>query len=237
MPFVNRCGDAPKLQTKTVKPTTSQQTITPDDGFDGITQLTVNAPVFQNKTVTADGTVTPDEGYDGIGQLTVDTPVDVYISVSDSAELTSSSNGSIVDTHKRKFFIGDMMSKHSLLPDIIMIVLDNTVSYSSQVTTYIQTLFIKSDSHGIRPDGTPYARWLGYSVQSHTKEDTNGFEYCIRQVVFNTANYANADVYLTENNTYLELRVASINFAGSLSSQGSYIGYFIWGVTSEEGDI
>lgn len=234
MPFVNRCGDAPKLQTKTVKPTTSQQTITPDDGFDGITQLTVNAPVFQNKTVTADGTVTPDEGYDGIGQLTVDTPVDVYISVSDSAEIISDTSS--INVTKRKFFIGDMMSKHSLLPDIIMIVLDNTVSYSSQVTPYIQTIFIKSDSHGIRTDGTPYAKWSGYSVESHTTEETSGFERCIEQIVPNVVNYAQVDVYSTENNTYLELIVSSIAFAGSQSYQGSYIGYFIWGVTSEEGD-
>ena len=229
MPFVNRCGDAPKLQTKTVKPTTSQQTITPDDGFDGITQLTVNAPVFQNKTVTADGTVTPDEGYDGIGQLTVDTPVDVYISVSDSAEIIPDTSS--INVTKRKFFIGDMMSKHSLLPDIIMIVLDNTVSYGSQATPYIQTIFIKSDSHGIRDDGILYAKWSGYSVESHTTEETGGFERCIKQIVPGSVSYAHADVYSTENNTYLELIVSRIAFAGSPSSQGSYIGYFIWGVT------
>lgn len=40
---VNVSGGSPTLQTKTATPTTSQQTITPDSGYDGLSQVTVNA--------------------------------------------------------------------------------------------------------------------------------------------------------------------------------------------------
>ena len=55
-------GGSPTLQSKTATPTTSQQVIQPDNGYDGLSQVTVNAIPSQyivpsgNKAITANGT-------------------------------------------------------------------------------------------------------------------------------------------------------------------------------------
>ena len=55
-------GEEIKLQTKTVTPTTSQQTIKPSSGYDGLSQVTVNAIQTETTTITANGTYTPTSG-------------------------------------------------------------------------------------------------------------------------------------------------------------------------------
>ena len=56
-----------KLQSKTA---TSNGVYTPDEGFDGLSQVTVDF-ALQNKTITANGTYTCDDGYGGLGQVEV----------------------------------------------------------------------------------------------------------------------------------------------------------------------
>lgn len=76
MPFINRCGGggSAKLQSKTVKSTTSTQTVSPDNGYDGFSSVTVSPIKLQSKPVsplTTSVIVRPDTGYDGLSQVTV----------------------------------------------------------------------------------------------------------------------------------------------------------------------
>lgn len=61
----------PKLQEKTVYPSTSARVIKPDMGFDGLSKVEVSAIRLQEKTITKNGEIIPDNGYDGLSKVIV----------------------------------------------------------------------------------------------------------------------------------------------------------------------
>lgn len=65
----------PTLQSKTVSPSTSQQVVEADDGYDGLDTVTVNAMRLQTYEFTPEANIgyeiKPDTGYDGLSMVTV----------------------------------------------------------------------------------------------------------------------------------------------------------------------
>ena len=87
------------LETRVVTPTTSQQSITPSTGYDGLGQVTINAISTQTKTVTSNGTYTPDSGK-FFSSFTVNVPTgatinseEITISPSETEQIITPSNG------------------------------------------------------------------------------------------------------------------------------------------------
>lgn len=61
-------GGSPKLQTKTISPSTSSQNITPDSNYDGLSKVTVNAmPTgsLNGISVNSNGLITSSVGTSG----------------------------------------------------------------------------------------------------------------------------------------------------------------------------
>ena len=94
-------------QTKTVTPNNTTQVITPDNGYDTLTSVTVNPVSLQNKTITpteSQQSISADNGYAGLGTITINAIPNTYIPASsvityyvDSSTPTSSdgNNGDI----------------------------------------------------------------------------------------------------------------------------------------------
>ena len=59
---VSIAGNSPTYQAKTITPTTTKQTINPDNGYDALSSVTVNAIQTETKSITSNGTYTPTSG-------------------------------------------------------------------------------------------------------------------------------------------------------------------------------
>jgi hypothetical protein len=93
---------APAYQTKIISPSTETQIVSPDEGFEAFSKVTVEKTKLQEKTVTENGEVTPDEGYDGLSKVTVNAvsadsplPIEVASEAEMNALLETAEVGSV----------------------------------------------------------------------------------------------------------------------------------------------
>ena len=105
----NLAPDKPD-QSKTVTPTTSQQVITADTGYE-LASVTVEAINNQDKTITQNGTYTADQGYTGLNEVTVNVapPVTVFNTFDELESYENPTDGEVG-------MILDLRSTHNIHP-------------------------------------------------------------------------------------------------------------------------
>lgn len=126
----------PKLQSKTVSPQSSQITVNPDSGYEGLEKVTVTAIQTQTKSVnpkTADQVVTPDSGK-YLTQVTVSGAIGGFYSLSDA------SNN---DSNKLEFSVPVVDGRH---PAIIALYSNGHEGTTKQIISAILT---KRDNNSI----------------------------------------------------------------------------------------
>lgn len=143
-------GRLAKFQKKTVTPTASVQTVKPDTGYDGLSEVEIGkyAAKYQKKTVTPKATIQtikPDSNYDGLSEVIVnpgyENSISAYldksltkVTASDLATVTSI--GEIgLDWNKKGTFQGFEQLESVVIPENVTLIGDSVFSQCKELVT------------------------------------------------------------------------------------------------------
>lgn len=169
-------------QSKTVSPTTTQQVVLPDSGYDALVSVTVNGIQLQSKSVTPSGTaqtVTPDNDKDGLSSVSVGaiqtqtksaTPSTTAQTITpDSGKYLSSVSVSAIQTQTKS--ASPSTSAQTITPDSGKYLTSVTIDAATKQS---KTVSPSTSSQTVSPDSGYYglSQVTVNAIQTQTKSAT-----------------------------------------------------------------
>lgn len=181
---VNVPAYTPNLQSKTAVPSTSQQTVTPDAGYDGLSSVTVSAIQTQTKTATPTNstqTITPDSGK-YLSSVSIGAIPSQYIIPSGSVTITS--NGTTDVTDKAEVVVNvpapetqtktatPTESQQTITPDSGKLL--SSVTVNAVESTYVGSAIDRRSSSDLTASGSTVSVPAGYYAEDASKAISSG---------------------------------------------------------------
>lgn len=215
-------GSDPVLQSKSVSPSESNQTVTPDAGYDGLSSVSVSAIQTETKTVTTNGTVTPSSGK-YLKQVTVNVPTSSSPNLQTKSVTPSESSQNV--TPDAGYDGLSKVTVGAIQTETKTVTANGTVTPSSG--KYLKQVTVNVPSSGIdTSDATATAEDIAAGKTAYAKgEKITGSldDYQAGAKVTFAANYT--EVTNNSNNTLILCR--NLNQGAKILRDGSYAEVFV----------